>query len=92
VLRDVYEVEFRIGKSEFAGKWNEFSNTRKCNLIAEDVDDIITNWVKVLIKVFPFEEELSRSHYSEPAIYGDKVKFISIKLLHEKVILNSDCD
>jgi hypothetical protein len=87
--KNVYEVEFRIGKSEFAGKWDEFGDTHKCNLIAEDVYNIITNWVKVLIKTFPFEEEVSR--YSKPPIYGDKVKFISIKLLHEKVILNSDC-
>lgn len=81
----VYEVEFIVGLSTAQAwrKWRRESYTTK--ILAKELDEVLNFWPNHLMENFPYEDGSGGSHYSTYPIYGDQIKFVSIKVLHDDV-------
>lgn len=54
---------------------------------AKDLDSVINEWPKYLLEDYPHTEGSGGSHYATDPVYGDQIRFLSIKLLHENVLI-----
>lgn len=82
----VFEVEFSIGLKA-ADTWQKFRKQPKQIIVAKDLDSVINDWSKYLLEIFPWDEGSGGSHYYKDPVFGDMLKFLSIKELHEEVLV-----
>lgn len=91
----LYEIKFQVGLDNY--KYSATSSPRdwrhndySVKVMAQDLDEVVNTWPKILLQNYPFYEGTGGSHYSEDPEFGNIFKFLSISLREDRVVYNEN--